>query len=206
MGEEGGRPAPGGGGSPRESGRQWAAEAVAGGRSPAPQQRPTGAAGEPPRGDRSAAGLCLASPAPAELGPAAGGVPGLRRAQGEAGPESLLSPRNLLSNPFNCNCHLAWLGRWLRRRRVVSGNPRCQKPSFLKEIPIQDVAIQDFTCDGERPGQGLCGGEGGESRKREAGTGLCPPPCPLSWPAGPTPDLVCTAAFCSPAWSSSEPP
>lgn len=59
-----------------------------------------------------------------------------------------LSTINLLSNPFNCNCHLAWLGRWLRRRRVVSGNPRCQKPFFLKEIPIQDVAIQDFTCEG----------------------------------------------------------
>lgn len=61
-----------------------------------------------------------------------------------------LSLRNLLSNPFNCNCHLAWLGRWLRKRRIVSGNPRCQKPFFLKEIPIQDVAIQDFTCEGER--------------------------------------------------------
>lgn len=61
-----------------------------------------------------------------------------------------LSLRNLLSNPFNCNCHMAWLGRWLRKRRIVSGNPRCQKPFFLKEIPIQDVAIQDFTCDGKR--------------------------------------------------------
>lgn len=55
--------------------------------------------------------------------------------------------RNLLANPFNCNCHLAWLGEWLRRKRIVTGNPRCQKPYFLKEIPIQDVAIQDFTCD-----------------------------------------------------------
>ncbi|OCT88505.1 hypothetical protein XELAEV_18017132mg [Xenopus laevis] len=59
-----------------------------------------------------------------------------------------LSTINLLSNPFNCNCHLAWLGKWLRKKRVVSGNPRCQKPYFLKEIPVQDVAIQDFTCDG----------------------------------------------------------
>lgn len=55
--------------------------------------------------------------------------------------------RNLLANPFNCNCHLAWLGEWLRKKRIVTGNPRCQKPYFLKEIPIQDVAIQDFTCD-----------------------------------------------------------
>lgn len=59
-------------------------------------------------------------------------------------------PRNLLANPFNCNCHLAWLGDWLRRKRIVTGNPRCQNPYFLKEIPIQDVAVQDFACeDGE---------------------------------------------------------
>lgn len=58
--------------------------------------------------------------------------------------------RNLLANPFNCNCHLAWLGDWLRRKRIVTGNPRCQNPYFLKEIPIQDVAVQDFACeDGE---------------------------------------------------------
>nr|XP_020019957.1 slit homolog 3 protein [Castor canadensis] len=60
-----------------------------------------------------------------------------------------LSTINLLSNPFNCNCHLAWLGRWLRRKRIVSGNPRCQQPFFLREIPIQDVTVQDFTCDGK---------------------------------------------------------
>lgn len=47
-----------------------------------------------------------------------------------------------------CDCHLAWLGQWLKKTRVVSGNPRCQKPAFLKEIPIQDVATPDFTCDG----------------------------------------------------------
>lgn len=55
---------------------------------------------------------------------------------------------NLLSNPYVCDCHLAWLGQWLKKTRVVSGNPRCQKPAFLKEIPIQDVATPDFTCDG----------------------------------------------------------
>lgn len=63
---------------------------------------------------------------------------------------SSLFYRNLLANPFNCNCHLAWLGDWLRRKRIVTGNPRCQSPYFLKEIPIQDVAVQDFACeDGE---------------------------------------------------------
>uniref|UniRef100_A0AAR2IM47 Slit homolog 3 (Drosophila) n=1 Tax=Pygocentrus nattereri TaxID=42514 RepID=A0AAR2IM47_PYGNA len=59
-----------------------------------------------------------------------------------------LSTINLLSNPYVCDCHLAWLGQWLKKTRVVSGNPRCQKPAFLKEIPIQDVAAPDFTCDG----------------------------------------------------------
>lgn len=64
---------------------------------------------------------------------------------------------NLLANPFNCNCHLAWLGDWLRRKRIVTGNPRCQNPYFLKEIPIQDVAVQDFACDdGERDIWTLC--------------------------------------------------
>uniref|UniRef100_M4ANP0 Slit homolog 3 (Drosophila) n=1 Tax=Xiphophorus maculatus TaxID=8083 RepID=M4ANP0_XIPMA len=59
-----------------------------------------------------------------------------------------LSTINLLSNPYVCDCHLAWLGQWLKKTRVVSGNPRCHRPGFLKEIPIQDVATPDFTCDG----------------------------------------------------------
>lgn len=54
--------------------------------------------------------------------------------------------RNLLANPFNCNCHLAWLSIWLRNRKIVTGNPRCQRPAFLKEIPLQDVALPDFRC------------------------------------------------------------
>ncbi|KAL0177113.1 hypothetical protein M9458_026007, partial [Cirrhinus mrigala] len=53
---------------------------------------------------------------------------------------------NLLANPFNCNCHLAWLSSWLRNRKIVTGNPRCQRPAFLKEIPLQDVALPDFRC------------------------------------------------------------
>ncbi|XP_066518454.1 slit homolog 2 protein [Hoplias malabaricus] len=58
-----------------------------------------------------------------------------------------LSTLNLLANPFNCNCGLSWLGEWLRKKRIVTGNPRCQNPYFLKEIPIQDVATQDFNCE-----------------------------------------------------------
>uniref|UniRef100_A0A8C3DXD9 Slit homolog 2 protein n=1 Tax=Corvus moneduloides TaxID=1196302 RepID=A0A8C3DXD9_CORMO len=58
-----------------------------------------------------------------------------------------VAPETSWPIPSTCNCHLAWLGDWLRKKRIVTGNPRCQKPYFLKEIPIQDVAIQDFTCD-----------------------------------------------------------
>ncbi|XP_056617252.1 slit homolog 1a [Triplophysa dalaica] len=58
-----------------------------------------------------------------------------------------LSTLNLLANPFNCNCKLAWLSGWLRNRKIVTGNPRCQRPAFLKEIPLQDVALPDFRCE-----------------------------------------------------------
>ena len=57
------------------------------------------------------------------------------------------SSRNLLANPFNCNCQLAWLGDWLRKRKIVTGNPRCQNPDFLRQIPLQDVASPDFRCE-----------------------------------------------------------
>uniref|UniRef100_A0A670HXR5 Slit guidance ligand 1 n=1 Tax=Podarcis muralis TaxID=64176 RepID=A0A670HXR5_PODMU len=58
-----------------------------------------------------------------------------------------LSTLNLLANPFNCNCRLAWLGDWLRRRKIVTGNPRCNNPDFLRQIPLQDVAFPDFRCE-----------------------------------------------------------
>uniref|UniRef100_A0A665VJX1 Slit homolog 1 protein n=1 Tax=Echeneis naucrates TaxID=173247 RepID=A0A665VJX1_ECHNA len=58
-----------------------------------------------------------------------------------------LSTLNLLANSFNCDCRLAWLGDWLRSRKIVTGNPRCLRPAFLKEIPLQDVALPDFRCE-----------------------------------------------------------
>uniref|UniRef100_A0A8C2AC26 Slit homolog 1b (Drosophila) n=1 Tax=Cyprinus carpio TaxID=7962 RepID=A0A8C2AC26_CYPCA len=60
-----------------------------------------------------------------------------------------LSTLNLLANPFSCDCRLSWLGEWLRSRQIVTGNPRCQNPAFLREIPLQDVAKPDFLCDKE---------------------------------------------------------
>uniref|UniRef100_A0A8C9W842 Slit homolog 1 protein n=1 Tax=Scleropages formosus TaxID=113540 RepID=A0A8C9W842_SCLFO len=61
-------------------------------------------------------------------------------------PRNILS-RNLLANSFHCDCRLSWLGEWLRSRKIVTGNPRCQRPAFLKEIPLQDVALPDFRCE-----------------------------------------------------------
>lgn len=102
-----------------------------------------------------------------------------------------VSPRrNLLSNPFNCNCHLAWLGKWLRKRRVVSGNPRCQKPFFLKEIPIQDVAIQDFTCEGEVAGGGAGQPLGRQGRCQGGGAGTEAGPREPALPPGVRPELA----------------
>uniref|UniRef100_A0A673B780 Slit homolog 1b (Drosophila) n=1 Tax=Sphaeramia orbicularis TaxID=375764 RepID=A0A673B780_9TELE len=65
-----------------------------------------------------------------------------------------LSTLNLLANPFNCDCRLSWFGAWLRSRRIVTGNPRCQGPAFLREIPLQDVAVPDFRCE---DGDSSCG-------------------------------------------------
>ncbi|XP_049576546.1 slit homolog 1b isoform X3 [Syngnathus scovelli] len=62
-----------------------------------------------------------------------------------------LSTLNLLANPFNCDCRLSWLAAWLRSRRIVTGNPRCRGPAFLREIPLQDVAAPDFRCDDGSP-------------------------------------------------------
>lgn len=71
---------------------------------------------------------------------------GLPRVSGSA-PRLRPMRRNLLANPFNCNCQLAWLGDWLRKRKIVTGNPRCQNPDFLRQIPLQDVAFPDFRCE-----------------------------------------------------------
>ncbi|XP_064631444.1 slit homolog 2 protein-like isoform X2 [Lineus longissimus] len=73
-----------------------------------------------------------------------------------------LTTMNLLSNPLNCNCHLGWLADWLKGKKIVTGNPRCTAPQFLKDIPIQDLKMQDFTCDmptnelGCHPGPAPC--------------------------------------------------
>ena len=37
---------------------------------------------------------------------------------------SSLTSLNLISNPFNCNCHMAWFADWLRRRGLTNSGPR----------------------------------------------------------------------------------
>lgn len=84
------------------------------------------------------------------------------------------SSRNLLANPFNCNCQLAWLGDWLRKRKIVTGNPRCQNPDFLRQIPLQDVAFPDFRCE-EGNLWAMQQGEDGAGRRGWAGSALLAP-------------------------------
>nr|GBO41831.1 hypothetical protein AVEN_37978-1 [Araneus ventricosus]GBO41832.1 hypothetical protein AVEN_44892-1 [Araneus ventricosus] len=59
-----------------------------------------------------------------------------------------LNTLNLLANPLQCSCRLRWLSEWLKQSNIVTGNPRCQAPLSLKDIPIQDVDKKDFRCDG----------------------------------------------------------
>lgn len=53
---------------------------------------------------------------------------------------------NLLSNPLICNCQMKWLSDWLRNNNIATGNPKCSSPDDLKDVPIQDVQANDFTC------------------------------------------------------------
>lgn len=69
---------------------------------------------------------------------------------------SALTTLNLLANPLQCNCHLKWLGEWLKKTNIVTGNPRCQAPLSLKDIPIQDIEQKDFKCDDHERGLEGC--------------------------------------------------
>ncbi|XP_050396315.1 slit homolog 2 protein [Patella vulgata] len=58
-----------------------------------------------------------------------------------------LSTLNLMANPFNCNCHLGWLSKWLKQRNVITGTPTCFAPHIHKNTPIQDLKEKDFVCE-----------------------------------------------------------
>uniref|UniRef100_A0A182PQM3 Protein slit n=1 Tax=Anopheles epiroticus TaxID=199890 RepID=A0A182PQM3_9DIPT len=75
-----------------------------------------------------------------------------------------LTQLNLASNPFRCNCHLAWFSDWLRKRQLNGPSARCTSPSKVRDVPIKDLPHFDFKCTSDMD-QG-CLGEG-----------YCPPSC-----------------------------
>lgn len=54
--------------------------------------------------------------------------------------------RNLLSNPFMCNCHLAWFAEWLRSHELTAGGPKCAGPPRVKDSPIHELPHHEFQC------------------------------------------------------------
>ena len=55
---------------------------------------------------------------------------------------------NLLGNHLICNCYMQWFNSWLNNKiDLVHGNPRCQQPSNLKDLPISDLNNNDLSCD-----------------------------------------------------------
>lgn len=77
---------------------------------------------------------------------------------------SSLTQLNLASNPFTCNCHLAWFSDWLRKKQLSGTPPRCSAPAKVKDVAIKELPHHEFKCTGEHD-QG-CLGEG-----------YCPPSC-----------------------------
>lgn len=72
--------------------------------------------------------------------------------------------RHLASNPFNCNCHLAWFSDWLRKRALAGSQPTCAVSGKGKEIFIRDLPHHEFKCGSDDDGGCL-------------GDGYCPPSC-----------------------------
>lgn len=77
---------------------------------------------------------------------------------------SSLTQLNLASNPFMCNCHLAWFSDWLRKKQLAGTPPRCAAPAKVKDVAIKELPHHEFKCSSESD-QG-CLGEG-----------YCPPSC-----------------------------
>lgn len=77
---------------------------------------------------------------------------------------SSLTQLNLASNPFTCNCHLAWFSDWMRKKQLTGTPPRCAAPAKVKDVAIKELPHHEFKCSSELD-QG-CLGEG-----------YCPPSC-----------------------------
>jgi hypothetical protein len=56
----------------------------------------------------------------------------------------------LLNNPLDCSCPLRWLSTFFAANtQLLAGNPLCNSPLNLKQIPVQDVLGNDFACPAE---------------------------------------------------------
>lgn len=76
-----------------------------------------------------------------------------------------LAQLNLASNPFSCNCHLAWFSDWLRKQQLTGTSARCATPSKMKDVAIKEMPHHEFKCTGTETDQGCLGED------------YCPPSC-----------------------------
>ena len=72
--------------------------------------------------------------------------------------------RNLASNPFNCNCHLAWFSDWLRKKSLNGAAARCAMPAKVRDVQIKDLPHNEFKCTNDNNNGCL-------------GKDYCPPMC-----------------------------
>lgn len=71
-------------------------------------------------------------------------------------PLSRLRILRLSDNKWLCDCHLAWLARYLRRQSARSGSPlaangylpRCHAPFGLRIKALPDLLDSEFKCTG----------------------------------------------------------
>lgn len=70
----------------------------------------------------------------------------------------------MASNPFNCNCHLAWFSDWLQKKGFNGGLARCATPHKVRDIPIKELQPYEFKCSADNNDGCL-------------GDGYCPPSC-----------------------------
>jgi len=55
----------------------------------------------------------------------------------------------LSDNNLICDCHLAWLARWLRKAPRLGLYTRCFSPNQLKGQNVADLHDQEFKCSGK---------------------------------------------------------
>ena len=87
--------------------------------------------------------------------------------------------RNLISNPFECDCRLRWLGKWLADSNLATGNPKCNYPDALKgkalsslDPKLYEDCGQNSTLDGE------CGSDNmGDKIILKSSHTVCPANC-----------------------------